>query len=56
MRLNAPKFWVWVVAVIIGVIGVAANFITIPFVTFYSCWFILIGFVILALATLLKGM
>ena len=30
MRLNAPKKITWWIAVILGVVGVIANFVTIP--------------------------
>ena len=55
MRLNAPKKITWWIAVILGVLGVIANFVAIPFVSLYVFWFVTAAFVLLALATYLKG-
>lgn len=56
MRLSAPKEIVWWIAVILGVLGILASFISLPFVSDNAFWFVAIGFVLLALATLLKGL
>lgn len=56
MKLNAPtKNWWWI-SVIIAVIGVIGYFVAIPFVSVYAFWFVTVGFVLLALSTVLKGM
>ena len=56
MQTNAPKFGLWLVAVIIGAVGILAKFIVIPVVGVYSFWLVVIGFAILAVATVLKGL
>ncbi len=56
MQTNAPKFAVWVVAVVIGAAGLLGHFIVIPLATMYSFWFVAIGFLVLALATILRGL
>ncbi len=56
MKLSAPKNITWLVAVIVGGLGILASFVNIPFVTANSFWFVAVGFVLLALATLLKGL
>ena len=60
MKLSAPKTVVWVIAVIIGVVGILAFFIGGPdhqlIFTWDMFWLPTIGFVVLALATLLKGL
>lgn len=56
MKLNAPKNVTWIVAVVLGVLGILASFISIPFVSDYNFWFVTVGFVLLALATFLKGL
>ncbi|MBN1497715.1 MAG: hypothetical protein JXA07_13150 [Spirochaetes bacterium] len=56
MQTNAPKFVVWVVAVVIGCLGVLAHFVAIPVVTAYAFWFVVVGFAILAVASVVKGM
>lgn len=55
MKLNAPKKVTWLVAVVLGVLGILAFFVTIPFVSAYAFWFVVVAFVLLALATYLKG-
>ena len=55
MRLSAPKKVTWWVAVVLGVLGILASFVTIPFVSAYAFCFVVIAFVLLALATYLKG-
>ncbi len=56
MRLSAPKSVTWLIAVIVGGLGILASFVNIPFVTANSFWFVVVGFVLLVLATLLKGL
>ena len=56
MNLNAPKQNIWLVAVIVGIIGVISTFVAIPFVSGYAFWFVTVGFAVLALATVVKGM
>lgn len=56
MRLSAPKNVTWWMAVVFGVLVILSSFIAIPFVSDNSFWFVAVGFVLLALATLLKGL
>ena len=56
MKLNAPKNITWWIAVIVGVLGVLGNFVAIPIVSGEAFWFVTVGFVLLALATYLKGL
>jgi len=56
MNLNAPKQNIWLVAVIVGVLGVLGSFVAIPFVSANAFWFVTVGFAILMLSTVLKGM
>lgn len=55
MKTNAPKQVTWWVAVIIGAAGILANFVTIPVLSGFSFWLVAIGFILLALATVLRG-
>jgi len=56
MKLNAPKNVTWWVAVVVGVLGILGKLFTIPFVSDNAFWFAAVGFVLLALATFLKGL
>jgi len=56
MNLNAPtKNWWWI-SVILAVLGVIGYFGAIPVVSVYSFWFVTVGFILLALSTVMKGM
>lgn len=56
MKLSAPKQLTWWIAVVVGVLGILGSYISIPLVSTYSFLFVVVGFVLLALATLLKGL
>jgi hypothetical protein len=56
MKLNAPKQVVWIISVILGVLGIIGNFTAIAVISTYAFWLVTVGFVLLALATALKGM
>jgi len=51
MQLDTPKPGIWWIAVAIGLLGIIANFIFIPFITGYAFWLLTIGFVLLAFST-----
>jgi hypothetical protein len=55
MKLTPPKqstFWISVVLAALGLIG---SFVTIPFVSGFAFWFVLVGYVVLFLGLVLKG-
>ena len=56
MKLSAPKYVTWLIAVIAGVLGILGTFIDIPFVSSYTFFLVAAGFVLLALATFLKNL
>jgi hypothetical protein len=55
MRLNAPKKIVWIIALIFGVLGILGTLTEIPLATEYSFWFVVIGWLLLIIATVAKG-
>jgi energy-converting hydrogenase Eha subunit C len=56
MRLSAPKVLTWLIAVILGVLGIVGYLIqTAPLGT-YSVWLLMAGFVLLVLATLFRDL
>ena len=55
MRLNPPKKVTFWIAVAIGLVGLIANFIAIPFLSPLAFWLVLAGFVVLVLGNTLKG-
>ena len=56
MKLSAPKTITWWIAVVLGVLGILGSFISLPFVSANALWFVIVGFVLLVLATLFKGL
>ncbi len=56
MDLSAPKNVTWWIAVVLGVLGLLGHFAKIQFVTANDFWFLAVGFVLLALGTLLEGL
>ena len=55
MNLSAPKKNVWLIAVIVGVVGIIGTFVAIPFVSVYAFWLVVVAFVLLLAGTALKG-
>ncbi len=55
MKLSAPKQLTFWIAVIVAVIGLLAQLITIPVLSGFAFWLVVIGFIILALGNLVHG-
>lgn len=51
---NAPTKGVWILALVIGLLGIIGNFTNIDYVTPEKFWFVTVGFLLLVLATSLK--
>ena len=56
MKLSAPQKVTWWVSVVLGVAGIIASFVTIPVLSGVAFWLVAAAFVILVLATYLKGL
>ena len=56
MRLNAPSRFSWIVALVLGLVSLLSYFVAIPFVTVNLYWFMGAGWLLLVLATFLKGL
>ncbi|MDP1732618.1 MAG: hypothetical protein Q8L54_15875 [Devosia sp.] len=55
MTLNAPSQVVFIIAVIIAIIAVIGVLVTIPFVSAYAFWILVLAFIVLAGGVLMKG-
>ena len=55
MTLSAPTKPIFLIAVVLAVLSVLGYFVTIPFVTAYAYWLIVIAFIVLAAGTMMKG-
>ena len=56
MQLTTPKQVTWVIAVILGVAGILSSVITIPGLTPSAFLLVSVGFALLALGNILKGL
>ncbi|MBF0589862.1 MAG: hypothetical protein HQL53_12115 [Magnetococcales bacterium] len=55
LGLNAPTKNVFLIAVVLGVLGIVGHFVAIPIVTPWAFWLLVAGFVLLVVASLVKG-
>ena len=56
MQLSAPKVMTFWIAVLLGVLGFIGRLATIPLVSTYAFWLVFLGFALLAVAVLTKGL
>ncbi|HRN69302.1 MAG TPA: hypothetical protein PK205_12690 [Promineifilum sp.] len=57
MTLSSPKMITWVIALVLGVIGILANLVSLPIVSAgFGFWLLVIGFVLLAAGSVVKGL
>ncbi|MDD8013303.1 MAG: hypothetical protein PHX05_07490 [Acidobacteriota bacterium] len=56
MRLNAPSRISWIISLILGLASILSYFVAIPFVSVNLYWFMGAGWLLLILATFLRGM
>jgi len=56
MKLSAPKTNTWIASVVLGGLGILGEYVAIPYVTEYNWYLLVIGFIVLTLATLLRGL
>lgn len=56
MKLSAPTQMVWYIALVVGIVGVIAGLVTIPVLSGFAFWLVVIAWVILVVSTAMKGM
>lgn len=57
MTLSSPKMITWVIALILGVIGILANLVALPVVSAtLGFWLLVIAFLLLLVASVVKGL
>ena len=56
MKLNAPKQLTWLIAILLGALGVLGVFVALPFISFNPLWFAVAGLALLAIANFVKGL
>ena len=55
LGLNAPTKNVFLIATVLGFLGIIGHFVSIPFVSVWAFWLLVAGFVLLVVASLVKG-
>lgn len=56
MKLNAPKQVTWLVALLLGLLGLLGKLFAIPVISDYAFWLVLIGFVLLLLGAYFRNL
>ena len=57
MRLSAPKQITWIIALILGVVGILAALVTLPVITpALGFWLVVAGWVLLLIAAITHGL
>lgn len=56
MKLNAPKQITWIISLILGVLGLLGQLVSIPVISGIAFWLVVVGLVLLLLATYLKNL
>ena len=57
MKYSAPKQITWIIALILGVVGIAANLASIPVITpEIGFWLVVVGWALMMIATITHGL
>ena len=57
MRLSSPKQITWIIALILGIVGILATLVTLPVITpVLGFWLLVVGWVLLLIATITHGL
>ena len=57
MKLSAPKQITWIIALILGIVGILASLATIPVITpAIGFWLLVVGWALMLIATITKGL
>jgi hypothetical protein len=54
MKLSKPKNSTFWIATVLAALGLVGNFVSLPVVSQYAFWFVVVGFVVLWLGNYLK--
>lgn len=56
MKLSPPKQVTFIIAVVLGLVGLVASFVAIPVLSPYAFWLVFVGLVVLAAGNMMEGM
>jgi hypothetical protein len=54
-KLSAPTNLFWIIALVLGLVGLVASFVAIPFLSTYAFWLVVLAWLVLQVTTMLKG-
>jgi hypothetical protein len=55
-KLSAPTNLFWIIALVLGLLGLIASFVAIPLLSTYAFWLVVLAWLVLQVTTMLKGM
>lgn len=55
MKLTPPTKIVFWISVLLAVLGLVGRYMSVPFLSDYYFYFVLVGYIVLALGNILKG-
>lgn len=55
MAPSSPTRVTWILGLILGILGIIGHFAAVPFISEYNYMLLLIGYVLLALGTTVRG-
>ena len=56
MKLSAPKQITWIIAVILGVVGIVGELVTISVISDIAFWIVVVGLALMLVATYIKDL
>jgi hypothetical protein len=56
MKLSAPKQVTWIIALILGIVGLLGELVTIPVISGLAFWIVVVALALLLLATYMEGL
>jgi len=56
MKLNPPSQILWIIALILGILGILASMGVIAALAAYAFWLVVAGWALLLIATVMRGM
>jgi hypothetical protein len=56
MKLSAPSQVIWIIALILGIVGILGAMGVIAALATYAFWLVVAGWVLLLIATVMRGM
>ena len=56
MKLNAPKQLTWLIALILGLLGLIGSLVSLPVISGLAFWFVVIAWALLLISNAVKGL